>query len=45
MKQVPEEMESEDKFQDSTSVDKLIDMLLENENFVQKLKKRQLPEK
>ena len=45
MKQVPEEMESEDKFQDSTSVDKLIDMLLENENFVQKLKKHQLPEK
>ena len=45
MKQVPEEMESEDKFQDSTSVSKFIDLLLESEKFVQKLKTIQLAEK
>ena len=45
MKQIPEDMESEDKFQDSTSVDKLIDSLLENEKFVQKLKTIRLSEK
>ena len=45
MKQVPEEMEGEDKFQDSTSVSKFIDLLLESEKFVQKLKTIQLAEK
>ena len=45
MKQIPEEMESEDKFQDPTSVDELIDLLLKNEKFVQKVKTIQLSEK
>ena len=45
MKQIPEDMESEDKFQDSTSVNKLIDLLLESEKFVRKLKTIQLSEK
>ena len=45
MKQVLEEMESEDKFQDSTSVSKILDLLLKSEKFVQKVKTIQLAEK